>query len=130
MVGEDTEQYYRDFVRAMNEIGYEGYIGYELCHQLPVVNGQTVGIEYADQNAQMAAEFMRNLIEAESPASASRDDVAQFVAARQGEMLALRCSSALADRPFIAARRKRLRTRAAKCPLTILHPGSGSRPSF
>ena len=68
VVGEDTEQYYRDFVRAMNEIGYDGYIGYELCHQLPVVNGQTVGIEYADQNAQMAAEFMRNLIEAESPA--------------------------------------------------------------
>ena len=68
VVGEETERYYRDFVRAMNEIGYEGYIGYELCHQLPLVNGQTVGIEYADQNAQMAAEFMRNLIEAESPA--------------------------------------------------------------
>jgi sugar phosphate isomerase/epimerase len=67
VVGEDTEQYYRDFVRAMNEIGYEGYIGYELCHQLPVVNGQTVGVEHADQNAQMAAEFMRNLIEAETP---------------------------------------------------------------
>jgi sugar phosphate isomerase/epimerase len=68
VVGQETEQYYRDFVRAMNEIGYDGYIGYELCHQLPVVNGQTFGIEYADQNAQMAAEFMRNLIEAESPA--------------------------------------------------------------
>ncbi len=48
----------------MNEIGYEGYIGYELCHQLPVVDGQTVGIEYADQNARMAAEFMRELIDA------------------------------------------------------------------
>ena len=68
VVGEETNRYYRDFVRAMNEIGYDGYIGYELCHQLPVENGQTVGIEYADQNAQMAAEFMRSLIEAESPA--------------------------------------------------------------
>jgi sugar phosphate isomerase/epimerase len=68
VVGQETEQYYRDFVRAMNEIGYDGYIGYELCHQLPVANGQTVGIEYADQNAKLAAEFMRNLIEAESPA--------------------------------------------------------------
>jgi sugar phosphate isomerase/epimerase len=66
VVGEDTNTYYRDFVRAMNEIGYDGYIGYELCHQLPVENGQTVGIEYADQNAHMAAEFMRSLIEAES----------------------------------------------------------------
>ena len=63
VVGEDTNEYYRDFVRAMNEIGYEGYFGYELCHQLPVVDGQTVGIDYADQNARLAAEFMRELIE-------------------------------------------------------------------
>jgi sugar phosphate isomerase/epimerase len=66
IVGEETERYYRDFVRSMNDIGYDGYIGYELCHQLPVENGQTVGIEYADQNAQMAAEFMRSLVESES----------------------------------------------------------------
>src|SRR5580704_15145042 len=68
VVGEETNRYYRDFARAMSEIDYDGYIGYELCHQLPVENGQTVGIEYADQNAQMAAEFMRSLIEAEVPA--------------------------------------------------------------
>ena len=65
MVGEDTNVYYRDFVRAMIEIGYEGYLSYELCHQLPVVNGQTVDIEYAYQNARLAAEFMRELIDAE-----------------------------------------------------------------
>ena len=59
----DTNQYYRDFVRAMREIGYNGYIGYELCHPLPVVDGQTVDIGYADQNAQLAAEFMRDLID-------------------------------------------------------------------
>jgi sugar phosphate isomerase/epimerase len=66
VVGEDTNGYYRDFVRAMNEIGYNGYIGYELCHQLPVVEGQTVGIEYADEQARLAAEFMRALIDAEA----------------------------------------------------------------
>ena len=55
----DTNQYYRDFVRSMSDIGYKGYMGYELCHQLPVVDGQTVDIAYADQNAQLAAEFMR-----------------------------------------------------------------------
>jgi sugar phosphate isomerase/epimerase len=65
VVGEDTNQYYRDFVRSMNEIGYDGYIGYELCHQLPVVDGQTVDISYAHDNARMAAEFMRELIDAE-----------------------------------------------------------------
>ena len=67
VIGEETNRYYRDFVRSMNEIGYDGYIGYELCHQLPVVDGQTVGIEYADRNAQMAAEFMRSLIDSEVP---------------------------------------------------------------
>ncbi len=67
VIGEETNRYYRDFIRSMNEIGYDGYIGYELCHQLPVVDGRTVGIEYADQNAQMAAEFMRDLIESEVP---------------------------------------------------------------
>jgi sugar phosphate isomerase/epimerase len=62
IVGMDTRQYYQDFARAMREIGYEGYTSYELCHQLPVVNGQTVGIEYADANAQLAAEFMREIV--------------------------------------------------------------------
>ena len=58
----ETNQYYRDFVAAMRSIGYEGYLSYELCHQLPVVDGQTVGIEFAHRNAQLAAEFMRELL--------------------------------------------------------------------
>ena len=57
------QEFYPDFVRAMHEIGYNGYFSYELCHPLPVVNGETVGIEYADKNAEMAAEFMRGIIE-------------------------------------------------------------------
>ena len=62
VVGCDTNQYYKDFVEAMRGIGYEGYLSYELCHQFPVVKGNTVGIEFADQNTQLAAEFMRSLI--------------------------------------------------------------------
>ena len=54
--------FYPPFIRAMHEIGYSGYLSYELCHPLPVVNGQTVGVEYAEKNAQLAAEFMRGLI--------------------------------------------------------------------
>lgn len=61
----ETNQYYHDFARAMNEIGYNGYTSYELCHQLPVVNGETVGIEFAHKNAQLAVEFMREIIKAE-----------------------------------------------------------------
>jgi sugar phosphate isomerase/epimerase len=57
----ETNQYYRDFVAAMRDIGFDGYLSYELCHQLPVVNGQTVGIEFAHRNAELAAEFMRQL---------------------------------------------------------------------
>jgi sugar phosphate isomerase/epimerase len=72
-VGGDTNRYYADFARAMAEIGYDGYIGYELCHQLPKVGGQTVGIEYADESARLAAEFMRTIIDAEvGAASGSR----------------------------------------------------------
>jgi sugar phosphate isomerase/epimerase len=72
VVGEETNQYYRDFARAMAEINYDGYIGYELCHQLPVINGQTVGIEYADTQAELAAEFMRELIDSEVVAVSGR----------------------------------------------------------
>jgi hypothetical protein len=47
----------------MRKIGYNGYMSYELCHPLPVKGGQTVGIDYAHENAQLAAEFMRDLIQ-------------------------------------------------------------------
>jgi sugar phosphate isomerase/epimerase len=67
----DTNQYYRDFVHAMHTIGYQGYMSYELCHPLPVVDGQTVDISYAHRNAELAAEFMRELIDSER-ASAGR----------------------------------------------------------
>jgi sugar phosphate isomerase/epimerase len=55
-------EYYHHFIKAMHEIGFSGYLGYELCHPLPVVNGQTVGIEYAEQKAQEAVEFMKGVI--------------------------------------------------------------------
>jgi hypothetical protein len=45
----------------MQGIGYQGYLS-ELCHPLPVVEGQTVGIEFAEANARMAAEYMRGLV--------------------------------------------------------------------
>src|SRR5262249_46973259 len=72
VVGQETNRYYPDFVRAMREIGYGGYLGFELCHTLPVVDGQTVGIEYADEQARLAAEFMRSILNAEVGATAGR----------------------------------------------------------
>jgi len=60
--GVKGEEFYRPFIRAMFEIGYNGYMDYELCHPLPVVDGQTVGLEFAEKNARLAAEFMRGVI--------------------------------------------------------------------
>jgi len=55
-------------VLGLLDIGYRGYFGFELCHPLPVVNGKTVGIEFVDKNAQLAAESLRGLIaEAKKP---------------------------------------------------------------
>lgn len=54
--------YYPYFIKAMHDIGFNGYLGYELCHPCPVVNGQTVGIEYAEKKAQEACEFMKGVI--------------------------------------------------------------------
>ena len=68
VVGGETNQYYREFVSAMRGIGYQGYLSYELCHQLPTENGQTVGIEFAHRNAELAAEFMRELFKASADA--------------------------------------------------------------
>ena len=62
------EDYYLDFALGMQEIGYDGYIGYELCHPLPKINGEPVGIEFADLNARLAAEYMRGILQqAERP---------------------------------------------------------------
>ncbi len=49
-------------VQGLLDIGYRGYFGFELCHPLPVVNGKTVGIEFADKNAKLAAESLRAII--------------------------------------------------------------------
>jgi sugar phosphate isomerase/epimerase len=61
--GLEPGDFYHDFVRGLLETGYQGYIGYELCHPLPTVNGQTVGIEFADENAKLAARYMHAVID-------------------------------------------------------------------
>ena len=57
-----AEDFYPEFIRGLREIGYEGYLGYELCHPLPRVEGVTVGIDFVDRNARLAAEYMRALL--------------------------------------------------------------------
>ena len=76
---ESTNQYYSDFAKAMHSIGYKGYTSYELCHQLPVVNGETVGIEFAHHNARLAAEFMREIIKEAYSQPASKPAPSELV---------------------------------------------------
>lgn len=59
--GQDLPDYAR-FVKYMKEIGYTGYIGYELCH--PVVDDKhnIMGIDYVDQQVKLAQEFMSTII--------------------------------------------------------------------
>jgi sugar phosphate isomerase/epimerase len=56
------EVIYPQFIEAMNSIGYSGYYSYELCHPLPVKNGEKVGIDYADSCASNACEMMKGLL--------------------------------------------------------------------
>ena len=56
------ENYYLDFALGMQEIGYDGYIGYELCHPIPPVDGKPVGLDFADLNAKLAAAYMRGVL--------------------------------------------------------------------
>jgi hypothetical protein len=52
------------FINAMLDIGYRGYVSYELCRPLPVVNGNTVPLDFAQKNARLAAEYIRGVIAA------------------------------------------------------------------
>jgi sugar phosphate isomerase/epimerase len=60
--GNWPENFYLPFIEALLETEYRGYIGYELCHTLPVENGRTVGLDFVDSNAKLALEFMRETI--------------------------------------------------------------------
>ena len=65
------ESFYEEFLQGMVDIGYDGYLGYELCHPLPQVNGVTVGLDFAETNARLAAEYMRALLPERTPSGAS-----------------------------------------------------------
>jgi hypothetical protein len=57
-----AEEYLPAFVEAMDAIDYRGWYSYELCHPLPVVNGQKVGVDFAEQCAAMACRLMKGLL--------------------------------------------------------------------
>lgn len=57
-----TEANYPAFVKAMDEIGYNGYISYELCHPVWVRGTRRrAGLEYVHEQAALALEYMQGL---------------------------------------------------------------------
>ncbi len=48
--------------KGLLAVGYRGYAGFELCHPLPLIDGQAPGLDFVDKNAVLAAEYMRSII--------------------------------------------------------------------
>jgi sugar phosphate isomerase/epimerase len=53
---------YPDFLGALGETGYEGYLCYEFCHLALDTRHEIQGIAYVDEQAGLAAEYMRQLL--------------------------------------------------------------------
>lgn len=53
---------YPAFVRALKSIGYEGYLSYEFCHPALNERGEMQGLAYVDEQAQLAFEYLRDLM--------------------------------------------------------------------
>jgi sugar phosphate isomerase/epimerase len=54
---------YAAFLRLMKEIGYDGYFCFELCHPVLNDNHEPQGLDYVDEQARLAQEYMQTLIE-------------------------------------------------------------------
>jgi sugar phosphate isomerase/epimerase len=46
----------------MNEIGYNGYFTFELCHPVQNADHTRAGIEYVHEQVKLAREFMANIL--------------------------------------------------------------------
>ena len=53
---------YAAYIRLMNEIGYDGYFCYELCHPFLSDTHEPLGLEHVDEQARLAQEYMSTLI--------------------------------------------------------------------
>ncbi len=53
---------YNHYIGLMNEIGYQGYFTYELCHPVLDKNYEPAKMDYIDDQVKLASEFMHNVI--------------------------------------------------------------------
>lgn len=52
---------YPTFIKALKEIGYNGYMSYEFCHSPLNENREVAGIERVHEQVQYAREYTSNL---------------------------------------------------------------------
>ena len=57
---------YDRYIGLMGEIGYNGYFCYELCHHIRTPDGKTAKVDYAHEQAQLAREFMSDIVNRQS----------------------------------------------------------------
>ncbi len=53
---------YEHYMNLMNEIGYQGYFTFELCHPVLDDRHKYTGIDYVHEQVELAAEYMREVI--------------------------------------------------------------------
>ncbi len=53
---------YEHYINLMNEIGYEGYFTFELCHQVLNEDHSVGGIEFVHEQVTLAREYMAKII--------------------------------------------------------------------
>jgi sugar phosphate isomerase/epimerase len=53
---------YSHYIQLMNEIGYNGYFTFELCHQLLNKDHSVAGIEFVHDQVSLAREYLANII--------------------------------------------------------------------
>jgi sugar phosphate isomerase/epimerase len=58
---------YTQFVQLMREIGYEGYICYELCHPFVDDRHRLRGIDAVDEQVRLARDFMADILSQTAP---------------------------------------------------------------
>ncbi|MCI0660849.1 MAG: sugar phosphate isomerase/epimerase, partial [Acidobacteria bacterium] len=63
---------YGQFISLLEEIGYDGYFSYELCHPLLSEAHEPLGLDYVDQQVGLAREFMSALLKKNRPEKAVR----------------------------------------------------------
>ncbi|HEX2033821.1 MAG TPA: sugar phosphate isomerase/epimerase family protein [Chloroflexota bacterium] len=70
---------YPVFVRALKEVGYDGYLSYEFCHPAMDARHEMQGLERVDEQTRLAFHYLRDLLVAEqaysgraAPTAASR----------------------------------------------------------